>query len=91
MFMIDMHGTCDFADGVEQFAHARRAILRLLHGEADQIVVLGIDAGGAAGGDLARQLARVELDRLLAAAHRQADAKAFGVDQVGLGRQADQP
>ena len=45
MFMIDMHGTRDFADRIEQFAHAGRAILRLLHAQADEIVFLGIDAG----------------------------------------------
>ena len=39
MFMIDMHGTFDLADRVEQLAHAGRAILRLLHGEPDEVVV----------------------------------------------------
>ena len=32
----------------------------------------------------------VELDRILAAAHRQAHAKALGIDQIGFRRQADQ-
>ena len=71
MFMIDMHGTRDFADRVEQLAHAGRAVLRLLHAEADEVVVLRIDAGGGAGGDLAGQLARFQQHRILAAAHRQ--------------------
>ena len=85
----DRHaGHARLRDRIEQLAHAGRAILRLLHGEADEIVVLRIDAGGAAGGDLARQLARVELDRILAAPDRQADAEALRVDQVGLGRKA---
>ena len=37
--MIDMHGTFAFADRVEQLAHARRAVLRLLHAEHDEVVV----------------------------------------------------
>jgi hypothetical protein len=74
-----------------EFAHARQAVLRLLHGEAHEIVILGIDACCAAGAHLARQLARIKLDRVLAAAHRQAHAKAFGVDQVRFRRQADEP
>ena len=57
----DRHaGHARLADRVEQFAHAGRAILRLLHAEADQVVVLRIDAGSAARGHLARQLARFE-------------------------------
>ena len=64
--------------------------MRLLHRQADQIVILGIDSRGAAGADLARQFARVDLDLLLAALDRQTDAEAFGVDQVRFRRQADQ-
>ena len=37
-----------------------------------------------------RQLARVDLDRVLAALDRHAHAKALGIDQVGLGGQAHQ-
>ena len=85
----DRHaGHARFRHRVEQFAHAGRAVLRLLHGKADQVEVLRVDAGGAAGGDLAGQLLRVEHDWVATAAHRQADAEAFGVDQIGLGRQA---
>ncbi len=39
MFMIDMHGTLRLGHRVEQLAHAGRAVLRLLHREADEIVV----------------------------------------------------
>ena len=88
MFMIDMHGTLARRYGVKEFAHSGRTVLRLLHREPDQIVILRIDAGRAAGADFARQLARVELDRCLAPADRQADAKAFGIDEVGFGREA---
>ncbi len=76
--------------GIEQFADAGRAVLRLLHGEPDEVVILGIDAGRAPGRHLARQLARIDLDRLLAAADRKTDTKPLGIDQVGLGGKADE-
>ena len=43
---------------VEQFAHAGRAVLRLLHRQRNEIVVGRVDAGRTGGGHLARQLAR---------------------------------
>ncbi len=67
MFMIDMQGTLRLRHGVEQFAHAGRAVLRLLHGEPDQIVVRRIDVAGAGGRELARQLAGIDLDQAVAA------------------------
>ena len=72
MFMIDMHGTFAFADRVEQLAHAGRAVLRLLHRERDEIVVGRIDVAGAAGRQLAGQLARIDLDQAFAALDRHA-------------------
>src|SRR5262249_23618560 len=44
----------------------------------------------AARGHLAGQLARLQQHRVLAAAHRQRDLEAFGIDEVGLGGQADE-
>ncbi len=76
MFMIDMQGFLRFRHRVQQFAHARRAILRLLHRQRDQVIVGGIDAGGTGGGYLAGQLARVDLDRRGAALDRHAHADA---------------
>ena len=78
------------AHRVQELAHPVDAILRLLHGKPDQVVVRRIDACHAAGGHLARQLLRIEQHRVLAAADRQADLEALLVDQVGLGRQADE-
>jgi hypothetical protein len=87
----DRHaGYPGLGDGIQQLAHAGRAVLRLLHGQPDQVVIAGLHASGAARGDLASQFARIDLDRILAAADRHAHAEALGVDQVGLGRQADQ-
>jgi hypothetical protein len=77
-------------DRIEQLAHAGRAVLRLLHAQSDQIIVLGVDARGRAGGDGAGKFPRIQHHRVRAAAHRQAHAKALGVDQVGFRRQADQ-
>src|SRR4029450_3068533 len=76
--------------GIEQLAHAGRAILRLLHGQTDEVVVGRVNVGGTGGGHLAWELARVDLDRLLAALDRQAHAEPLGIDQVRLGRQAYQ-
>ena len=78
------------ADRIQQLAHAVDAILRLLHGEPDQVVVGRVDARHAARGHLAGQLFRIEQHRVLAAADRQADLEALLVDQVGLGGQADE-
>src|ERR1700722_14487512 len=47
--------------------------------------------GPPAGGALARERTRIEVHRIGATAYRQGDAKAFGVDEVGLVRQAYQP
>ena len=88
--MIDMHGTRDFATASSNSRTPGDAILRLLHAQTDEVVVLRIDTGRRSGGHLAGQLARVEHDRILAPPYRQAHAKAFGVDQIGLRRQADQ-
>ena len=74
----------------EKLAHAVGAILRLLHGKADQIVVLGVHSRCRSGCDFARQLARVEFDRILSPAHRQAHPKALAIDQIGFRRKADQ-
>ena len=54
--MIDMHGTLALRHGVEQLAHAGRAVLRLLHRERDEVVVGGIHRRRAVRGQLARQL-----------------------------------
>ncbi len=59
MFMIDMQGTRDLATASSSSRTPGEPILRLLHRQADEIVVVRIDAGGAAGGHLARQLARI--------------------------------
>ena len=67
MFMIDMHGTLARADRVEQLAHAGGAVLRLLHREHHQVVLGRIDRAGHVGGELARQLARIDLDQAFAA------------------------
>ena len=77
-------------DRIEQAANAGRAVLRLLHGEPDQIVVARIDLVRSRCRHLARQPARVDFDRLRAAANRQANAKAFGIDEVCFVRQADE-
>ena len=87
----DRHaGHARFADRIEQFAHAGRTILRLLHAEADQVVILRIDAGRGAGGHLARQLAQFQQHRFAAPAHRQLHLEALGIDQIGFRRQADE-
>ena len=88
MFMMDMHGTRERGDGGQQLAHAGRAVLRLLHGQADQVEVSGIHVARARGGDPAGQLARIDLDLLRAASNGHAHAKALAVDQVRFGRQA---
>ena len=75
---------------VQQFAHAGRAVLRLLHRQRDQIVVGRIDLAWAIGGQLAGQLARVDLDRRAPALDRQAHADAVAVDRLRLGGQAHQ-
>ena len=64
--------------------------MRLLHREPDQIVLFGINARCPAGADRAGKLTRIEFHRMRAATYRQAHTKAFAVDQVGLGWQADQ-
>src|SRR5882757_755968 len=74
---------------MEQFANAGRAVLWLLHGEPDQVVLPRVYASRTAGRDLARQIARVEFDRFLATSYRQPDAKPLGIDQVRLRRKAD--
>jgi hypothetical protein len=63
MFMIDMHGNPGPGDGVEQLAHAGRAVLRLLHRQRHQVVGLRIDALRSARGQLAGQRLRVDLDQ----------------------------
>ena len=70
--------------------HAARPIAGEAHGQPDEIVVGRVRARRAAGCHLAGQLARIDLDRVFAPADRHAHPKALGIDQVGLGRQADQ-
>src|SRR6516165_8582234 len=48
-------------------------------------------AGRPSGSDATRKLARIELYRARASAHRQTHTKTFGVDEVGFRRQAHQP
>ena len=88
--MIDMRRHARFRHRVEQFAHAGRAVLRLLHRKADQVVVLRVRPPSARRPRPCRAACAVSSsDRVLAALHRQPHAEAFGVDQVRLGRQAD--
>ena len=79
-----------FGHRIEQLAHAGRAILRLLHRQRDEIVVGRIERRGAAGGQFARQLARIDFDQPFAALDRHAHDGAFVVDQIRFGGQADQ-
>jgi len=79
-----------FRDGVQQFAHAGRAVLRLLHRQRDQIVVRRVGRLRPACGKLSGHLARVEFDQALASLHRHAHTDAFGINEIRLGRQADQ-
>ncbi len=44
-------------DGVEELAHTGRAVLRLLHGERDEIVIGRLDVGRPRGQQLAGQVA----------------------------------
>jgi hypothetical protein len=75
--------------GVEQLAHAGQAVLRLLHSQHDEVVVLGIDIAAPGGLEAARQFARVEIDRGRAAAHRHPHMRAVAVERLDLVRQAD--
>jgi hypothetical protein len=73
---------------MKQLPHAVRAVLRLLHDEPNQVVLPRVCASRAAGRDLARQIAPLEFDRVLATSHWQPDAKSLGTDQVtSAGRQ----
>ncbi len=72
----------------QQLAHAGRAVLRLLHREAHEVVVARVHAGGTGGGQRARHRSRVELDQALAPLHGDAHANAFGIDEVGFRGQA---
>ena len=76
-------------DRVEQFAHARRAVLRLLHRQRDEVEIGRLDVAGTGGAQAARQHFRPQLDRLLAAAHRQPDDRALAVERLDFGRKAD--
>ena len=73
---------------VEQFANPRGAVLRLLHRQRDEIVVLRVDVARAGSGELARQFSRVELDRLPSASDRQPYSGAVVVERLHLGREA---
>ena len=75
---------------IQQLAHTGGAILRLLHGKPDEVVVGRIDVAGTGGGHLAGQLARVDLDRVFPALDRHAHAEALRVDQVRLHGQTHQ-
>ena len=75
--------------GVEQLAHAGRAVLRLLHPQHDEVVILGVDVAGAGGLEAARQFARVEIDRGRAAADRHPHMRAVAVERLDLVRQAN--
>src|SRR3979490_2019532 len=75
---------------MEYFPLAGRALLWLLRGERDQVVLPRVYASRAAGRDLARQIERVEFDRVLATSYRQPDAKPLGIDQIRLRRKADE-
>ena len=86
--MIDRHGIRARADGVEKLAHARRAVLRLLHRKSDEIVIRRIHGLRTAGGQLARQPPRVDVEKIAPAADWKPDAKAFLADEFRLGRQA---
>jgi hypothetical protein len=76
--------------GVEQLAHTRRAVLRLLHRQHDKIVIGRVDRRRPGGFEVPRQFARVELDRLAAAAHRQPHPRPVAVERLDLGREANQ-
>ena len=90
MFMIDMQGTFAFATASSSSRTPGAAVLRLLHGQCDEIVFGRIDACRSAGGHLARQLARIDLDEPVRALDRHAHPEAFAVDQVRLGGKAYQ-
>ena len=72
MFMIDMQGTRDLATASSSSRTPGERYCGSCMASPIEVVIAGIDAGGAAGGDLARQLARIDLDRILAAADRHA-------------------
>ena len=83
-------GHARFTDRVQQFANAGRAVLRLLHTQADQIILLRIDAGRRTCGHLAWKLSRFQQHRVFATAHRKLNLEALGIDEVGLSRKADE-
>ncbi len=77
-------------DRVEQLARARRAVLRLLHRERDQIVLAGLYVAGAVGDDLAWERARIDLDLRVFSFYRKPDADAIAIDRFDLRRKTNE-
>jgi len=55
-----------------------------------KVVAGRLDRGGHIRGQLASQLARIDLHEAFPALYRQAHARAFFVDEIDLGRGADE-
>ena len=75
---------------IEQLAHAWGAVLRLLHGQHDQVVVGGSDRPRPVGGELTRQLARIDFHQPVAPLDRHAHARTLLVEQLDFIWQANQ-
>ena len=87
MFIIDMHGLRDFVDRIEEFAHAGRAISRLLHREPHEVEVGGLHVGGAR---RRRPCGSSRIPRATCSCRPFTGMRveAFGIDEVGpAGRQ----
>jgi len=65
--------------------------LRLLHGEGYEIVIGRLDLGRQRRGQLARQLARIDLDQPFSTLDGHAYAGTLLVDQVGLRGKTNEP
>jgi hypothetical protein len=77
-------------DRIEQFAHAGRAVLRLLHRQRNEVVFGCVDRGGDVCGKGAGGAARIDLHEAFAPLDRHADSRALAIDQVDFRRKADQ-
>jgi len=75
---------------VEDYYVGRPVTLLSDKAEPDEIELFRVDAGRGTGRHLAGKLAGFQEHRVLAAAHRQANLEALGVDQIGFRGQADE-
>src|SRR6185437_4407800 len=77
-------------DRVKQPANTRGAVLRLLHGETNQIVFTRIDLIRSCRRHPTRQSTRIYFHRFGSPTDRQADAKSLGIDEIRFLGKADQ-